>query len=582
MQELKKSLLFALYRMYKQRILGPFYLNKLCKEYNIKYESQQQLYEAIKDLQHIGYIKFGFFQDSKDMHLEITKTGIKYMENDEIDDYLGLDAEGRYIDRRSTEIYRDIVSTNVNLAKKNTYYASNQYQIVKDKNIQSCFGVEQLVECFLQQMEKIADAQQENICMLGIFAPWGRGKSYFFNKIKEHLIKRSHISLLEKIKRYFNRETNAPIDYKIVEFNVWKYQDTPALWAYLYETICKNSLNILQRIRWFVKNIKWRDLLLFIIIASVSYGLYQILTLFGDDLHKHYIKNFIETWRIPAIWLILSSSFIYALINNPARTFSSIKKHIRRPSYRHQLGIQNEIEDMLAKLLRTVVKNGKNKKILLYIDDVDRCSADKMLSVIDSLRIVLENEKIRERLIIICSIDVEKLKQVYINHYKGIYSDIEHCEQYAREQLDKIFISSIGLSTIDLPQQISFIDKLMDVTDGISEDEKDDNTLLGINRDNPRFFTTDNSEQAVISEKEIASLMKKFLANNRNIKITPRKLRIMYYQLWTANNILSKNPNTLFSEELAMNILNVSLNYNKKNIYLDNEISSVIEMVVPY
>ena len=158
-----------------------------------------------------------------------------------------------------------------------------------------------------------------------------------------------------KIIRIFNNDNNF-IDYKIVEFNVWKYQDAPALWAYLYETIYKNSLNTCMLIKWFIKNIKWKDLLLFFIIVAALYGIYQILLLFVNDPHKQFIKEIIETWRIPVIWLTLSSSVIYAIINNPAGTFSFIRRHFRRPSYKHQLGIQNELEEMLEELLCTIIR----------------------------------------------------------------------------------------------------------------------------------------------------------------------------------------------------------------------------------
>ena len=49
----------------------------------------------------------------------------------------------------------------------------------KDKNVDACFNVDSLADCFLEQIDDVCDGQLSNIPMIGIFAPWGRGKSYF-------------------------------------------------------------------------------------------------------------------------------------------------------------------------------------------------------------------------------------------------------------------------------------------------------------------------------------------------------------------------------------------------------------------
>ena len=43
-------------------------------------------------------------------------------------------------------------------------------------------------------------------------------------------------------------KSQSTIKYKIIEFNAWKYQDTPEIWAYLYETIYKQALNWFQQL----------------------------------------------------------------------------------------------------------------------------------------------------------------------------------------------------------------------------------------------------------------------------------------------------------------------------------------------
>ena len=75
-----------------------------------------------------------------------------------------------------------------------------------------------------------------------------------------------------------------------------------------------------------------------------------------------------------------------------------IKKYTKRKSYTHYLGIQNEIEEDLQILLQSMVCKVDKSRVILYIDDIDRCNSHKLISIIESLRTILENPEIQERL----------------------------------------------------------------------------------------------------------------------------------------------------------------------------------------
>ena len=89
------------------------------------------------------------------------------------------------------------------------------------------------------------------------------------------------------------------------------------------------------------------------------------------------------------------------------------------------MGVQAEIEKELASLLKSWIYKNKTqyKKVILYVDDIDRCSETKMIAILDSLRTVLENEDIRKRLIVICSVEVEKLKLGIEYKYKALFDN---------------------------------------------------------------------------------------------------------------------------------------------------------------
>ena len=95
------------------------------------------------------------------------------------------------------------------------YYAktNNTSFSIKTRTVAPCFNVEYIAKIFAEHINEI---NSEDSQMIGIFGRWGRGKTYFWENVKTHLE---------------NTE-----NYSFVEFNPWKYQETPAIWAYLFKT----------------------------------------------------------------------------------------------------------------------------------------------------------------------------------------------------------------------------------------------------------------------------------------------------------------------------------------------------------
>ncbi len=72
--------------------------------------------------------------------------------------------------------------------------------------------------------------------MLGVFGSWGRGKTFFVDCVKQEF---------------------KPENYVNITFNAWKYQETEAIWAYLYQTILDTYLEdgVPQEASWLKR--KW-------------------------------------------------------------------------------------------------------------------------------------------------------------------------------------------------------------------------------------------------------------------------------------------------------------------------------------
>lgn len=558
--ELIDQVLLAIYNRKDRLHTGT---KKLCEDEGIQFESDNQrirIFHALRDSRYI----VAFFREGEDgIITEITSAGIKYAEN--------LIAEGlKETDRlaKTGQLELDIEEASKEdfhpgpeTKSENIYVASENYEKHKDQSIEPCFGVETLADCFLKQLDTIIDTDSRNVCMVGIFAPWGRGKSYFFNTVKK------------KIKTRNKNAQDTYVNYDVVEFNAWKYQETPALWAYLFETLYRHKTWRFRVWHSIIRNWKpmFRD--------AIFFALPVIFTWLATRELENYCA-----WR----WSAVIMGAIGWLANTISKHYDSaisfIKKYSKGISFANELGVQAEIEKEILSFLKVWVSNSNlsKNKIILYVEDIDRCSETKMVSIIDSLRTILENDEIRKRLIIICSIDADKIKKGIEYKFKELYEEKSR-NKIAVEQLDKIFLTGISLPPLDKEQLEEYIVKLAQVQDTTNPSAyKQSSAPYSTRRTKHSFMvSTEASEELKINNKVIQEWMTEFL-NSCEIKITPRKLRVIYYRILLANNILSSsNTDALFIKTIAEAIFNLSCGLICP-MKSDEAQYDIVEMVVPY
>lgn len=583
LKELKDQILLAVYHHFKDGTFSAVHAQVFCNQNDIVFDSTQELALAVKGLHEHGYLNITFFIGSSIGWIQgITPAGVGYVEEHLLsDDERLADAlkdtdkqikSGAVIDdgtevnsSSTTDISQSDADTPSDEEAQRLYKTITNFRNIVDLNTSPCFGVNALADCFIKQMDKIASHDNENFRMLGIFAPWGRGKTYFFNKIKEKLSSRGD-----------------NIKYKIVEFNAWKYQDTPAIWAYLYEGLYEQTCWY-QKVRLWWNRLQsslpsFGNIAIFLLVVLAAWLLYYFM--YKCLVKEPNIRAILQEIQFPIIWVSLAFGVIYNFIKNPVPTYKYIIKHSRRKSYRSYLGIQNDLEKDLEVLLTKMITKPQEEQLLLYVDDIDRCSTDKMLEVINSLRIILENTEIQKRLIVICSIDPEKLINGYcIQKAKGI-NKTDFIIEEAREHIDKLFIFGIGLAPLDISQCQEYLQTIAEVQKTQSESNRA-TPPYSEGKQNKSFVVTNGTEDVPeLTETEICDFMNSFILNHENIEFTPRKLRIMYYRLLFANNLIAigggNMPASIMDEILTKSIY--------PNTKIDNTIAyaDIVNTVVPY
>lgn len=576
-KELKNNLLKSLYSRYKDNKTGAIQLTELCKENNLIYDSLSQLSSAAKSLKDSGYINATFFVGGDALIMTLTAAGIEYVEENLLsqEDLVidGLNDTSKEFANNPPAIDIDIDSKSETDNGQESYIGftkvftpEERNKSIKDSEVEPCFSINDVASCFINQLDKIADSKSENIPMIGVFAPWGRGKSYFLNLIFQQLESRKE----KWYHSFFGRNTTK--NYKIIKFNAWKYQDTPAIWAYLYETIYHQTSWWQKCWLYIKKNVLSYKFLLLALLISFSWLIGYLLNKYTSILDA--VSNLKAIGGIGTIVTVVFS-FVLTLKDNPISALKIIQKYTRRKSYNDCLGIQNAIESDLEDLLG--VLQFKKDRVLLCVDDIDRCSTEKMVNIVDSLRTVLENDIIRDRLIVICSIDIEKLMHGYRSMYKDFISE---SEEVIREQIDKVFIFSLGLAKLGSIQLDEYLRKLLEINDSDSSTMAKE-TLFDTDRQEDALYIANSDETPIkLSDIEMYRAINEFVQKNKSSNITPRKLRIMYYQLLFANNLASKRGVTL-TEKLIDNLLEKSLTGIEQNIH-SQALGDIIEVAVPY
>jgi len=325
---------------------------------------------------------------------------------------------------------------------------------IKDRgDVNPVMGVLELAIDFGEIIDSLP-IDKERGQMVGIFGKWGRGKTFFLSELWKVLSKKK-------------------TKYTKLEYHAWKYQETPATWAYLYEIFSKEYLGK-KGVKYFLKLI-WLNL--------NREGIWAILKLLlivsGFTAVTFIIPKLIETYPLLNEWYIVLTAVSFlgisavTILKNLYKEFKVeavdlIKKYGTKNSFKAELGIQADIQEELIKLLKVWIpkrKTGKHK-IILLVEDIDRCNEDKVIQNIDALRILLEDDDISKRVIIITAIDERILKNAIATKYDNVLRNPDSGQkldiyELMSEYLDKLFISAIKLGDLTIQQKDQFLKELI-------------------------------------------------------------------------------------------------------------------------
>jgi len=187
---------------------------------------------------------------------------------------------------------------------------------------------------------------------IGIFGEWGSGKTSLMLMIEDQLIKKN---------------------IKTIWFNAWKYNKEEALWRALILCIL-NSLNKDQNI-----DIETKEKL-YEAISTEKLGQMQVDWL---EIGKALVQGIGSFILIPGIANYLASGNLVDKMSN-AFTRRKIQQNQER------ISSIEEFESLYKNLIKVHIK--ENERIVILIDDLDRCVPIQSIEVLEALKTFLDAE----------------------------------------------------------------------------------------------------------------------------------------------------------------------------------------------
>lgn len=291
----------------------------------------------------------------------------------------------------------------------------------------------------------------------------------------------------ERLREQLEREASR--DIVLVEFNAWRYQDSKQIWAGLAKEATERVERALpRRARWWAPFVymarKHRaELIIGVLLPSAFAAIVAAVGLaVGLGRSADRVSD-----ELPAIGLLLQvflpvGSVLFTLWFIAWRAYQvlgpvsqRVLKYVRMPEYADQLGFQEQVLADLRFLRQRLTKrrlrlarregqrgvkltrNARVPSMVVFVDDLDRCTDEKIREVLQTINLVLGASEF----FVFLAIDTTKIYPAI----EAMYSDavLKEDPRVAVRYLEKILQLSFLLPATDADHRASLIADLFSI-----------------------------------------------------------------------------------------------------------------------
>ncbi|MFZ0751902.1 MAG: P-loop NTPase fold protein, partial [Pyrinomonadaceae bacterium] len=224
-----------------------------------------------------------------------------------------------------------------------------------------------------------------------------------------------------------------------VWFNAWQFEDAKQTWAGLASQISERMEAALPwhsrqwlKIRYSVKERK-SELVLNVLIPLAVVLVVAGLVWFGpldsfkpgnsDSDLARLLRLLLPSSGLLTIWF---ASTQFLKVTQPVS--ERVLTYVRLPNYREQMGFQHRVKDDLRFVYQFLCKRRKNCRLVIYIDDLDRCSEGKIMELLQAINLILASCEF----FVFVGMDTEMIYRAIGSHYKENMPD-RFAENYLRK-----------------------------------------------------------------------------------------------------------------------------------------------------
>jgi len=254
---------------------------------------------------------------------------------------------------------------------------------------------------------------------IGIFAPWGKGKTTMMRFIQQKLDGRRDADAeqdtatqakYEDLNGWLDESETKPVrKYHLknptVWFNAWKFQKSEQIWAGFVHEIIHQLVNKLPNEKekerfWLELNLqridrrKIKDQVTILLINKVIAGAWWLLLLVLAAVAAFFvIRPALPVGSFllggPLVAWIFGTKHYWDRFNKQKIDFD-ISKYVRQPDYDEKQGYFHQVEKDLKYALEILVS--KNDPVVIFIDDLDRCSPTVVAEVVEAINLFISGD----------------------------------------------------------------------------------------------------------------------------------------------------------------------------------------------
>ncbi len=297
---------------------------------------------------------------------------------------------------------------------------------------------------------------------IGIHGPWGKGKSSFMEQIAKEL---------EREEKEAQQKDVCPKTRLVtVNFNAWSYDDATEVWAGLLNKVSAKierklgHLGVLRANLWHAITKRTTELLwavalpIFVFLTTVAIG--WLLGVNGVEFLNNVIsrqatQGDLEKALLPLLGGAGSLLFLLKRLATVTQPVSvRIANFAKLPSYSQELGFQHVVIKDLEFLRDALLARHPLARVVVFIDDLDRCSEERIMDILQAIILVLA----RAKFFVFLGIDTDMLYRAINKRYTT--AGKPPAKTFAREYLKKILQLSFHLPEIEQPERENLLDAL--------------------------------------------------------------------------------------------------------------------------